>query len=102
MKNSFYHLLFFLSIHLISYAQTNEQVQVFSLQDVKLLESPFYDAQQLPDKSNYYSLRYGPIVLGAELGSHDLKGLYAGDSRMGHVADGSMMSLEDTPPQFTG
>lgn len=55
------------------------------------------EAEQLPDKSDYYSFRYGPIVLGAELGTYDLKGLYADDSRMGHAADGSMMSLEDSP-----
>lgn len=54
-------------------------------------------AEQLPDRSNYYSLLYGPIVLAARSGTDDLKGLLADDSRMGHIASGKQIPLGDIP-----
>lgn len=54
-------------------------------------------AERLPDQSNYYSILYGPIVLAAKFGTQDLAGLFADDSRMGHVARGARVSLEDVP-----
>ncbi|WP_340114813.1 glycoside hydrolase family 127 protein [Maribellus mangrovi] len=50
---------------------------------------------QLPDGSNNFALTYGPIVLAAETGTDDLRGLYADASRMGHVAHGHMVPLKD-------
>jgi len=54
-------------------------------------------AEQLPDHSNYYSFFYGPIVLAAKTGTDDLKGLFADDSRGGHIAHGHQEPLKDMP-----
>jgi hypothetical protein len=53
--------------------------------------------EQLPDRSNYYSILYGPIVLAAKSGTADMEGLFADDSRMGHVAQGKRIPLRDIP-----
>ena len=52
---------------------------------------------QLPANGDYYSFRYGPIVLAAKVNSEDLQGLYADDGRMGHIAHGKLMSVDETP-----
>lgn len=54
-------------------------------------------AEQLPDRSNYYSFLYGPIVLAAKTGSEDMIGLYADDSRGGHIAHGKQIPLSEMP-----
>jgi len=51
--------------------------------------------EQLVDGSNNYAFKYGPIVLAAKTGTEDLKGLFADDSRMGHVAHGAMVPLKE-------
>ena len=51
----------------------------------------------LPDKSTWVSFLYGPIVLAAKTDTTDLDGLFADDSRMGHVASGSKVPLESAP-----
>lgn len=53
--------------------------------------------EQMPDGSPWYSFTHGPIVLAAKTGDGDLKGLFADDSRMGHVASGKMIPLELSP-----
>ncbi len=53
--------------------------------------------EQLPDQSNYYSILYGPIVLAARVGTEDMPGLCADDSRMGHVAQGRQIPLGELP-----
>lgn len=53
--------------------------------------------EQLPDKSNYYSFLYGPILLAAKTGTDDLLGLFADDSRGGHKAHGKVIPLKDVP-----
>ncbi len=53
--------------------------------------------EYLPDNSNYASVEYGPIVLSAKTDTTDLVGLYADDSRMGHIAQGPMRPLEEAP-----
>lgn len=53
--------------------------------------------EQLPDQSNYYSFVYGPIVLAAKTGQEDLAGLYADDSRGGHIARGTQIPMKDMP-----
>lgn len=55
------------------------------------------EAEQLPDHSNYYSLRYGPVVLAARMGTNDMRGLYADDSRGGHIAHGHQIPLQEIP-----
>lgn len=54
-------------------------------------------AEQLPDHSNYYSFAYGPIVLAAETGSEDQYGLFADDSRGGHIAHGRQIPMKEMP-----
>lgn len=53
--------------------------------------------EQLPDHSNYYSVLYGPIVLGARTATEPLPDLLANDSRMGHVAKGTQIPLRNLP-----
>ena len=55
------------------------------------------EMEQLPDQSDYYSFIYGPIVLAAKTGTEDLAGLYADDSRGGHIAHGHQIPLQDMP-----
>ncbi|MCB0853144.1 MAG: glycoside hydrolase family 127 protein, partial [Bacteroidetes bacterium] len=54
-------------------------------------------SEQLPDGSNYYTFLYGPIVLAAKIGGTDLPGLFADDSRGGHIAPGEILPLKDMP-----
>ncbi|PPK87737.1 hypothetical protein CLV84_0687 [Neolewinella xylanilytica] len=51
----------------------------------------------LPDNSPWASFVHGPIVLAAATGSDDLEGLLADDSRMGHVAAGEFLPLDEAP-----
>lgn len=53
--------------------------------------------EQLPDHSNYYSIFYGPIVLAAKTGTEDMDGLFADDSRGGHIAHGKQIPMKDMP-----
>ena len=54
-------------------------------------------AVSLPDKSNNYSFMYGPIVLASSLGKQEQLGLFADDSRGGHIAGGRQLPLQDMP-----
>lgn len=54
-------------------------------------------AEQLPDGSGYYSFAYGPVVLAAKTSTRDMTGLFADDSRGGHVAHGRQVPLKDAP-----
>ena len=54
-------------------------------------------AEQIPDKSNYYSFLYGPIVLAAKTGTENMDGLFADDSRGGHIAHGKQISQKEMP-----
>ena len=53
--------------------------------------------EQLPDKSNYYAFFYGPIVLAAKTNTENMDGLFADDSRGGHIAHGQQVPLKDMP-----
>lgn len=53
--------------------------------------------EQIPDKKDYYAFSYGPIVLAAATGTDHLDGLYADDSRGGHIAHGKQISLQEIP-----
>lgn len=53
--------------------------------------------EQIPDKKNYYAFLYGPIVLAAPTGTEHLDGLYADDSRGGHIAHGKQIPLTNVP-----
>lgn len=50
--------------------------------------------ESLPDGSNWSAFVNGPIVLAAKTSKEDLKGLFADDSRMGHVASGKYIPLD--------
>jgi DUF1680 family protein len=55
--------------------------------------------EQMPDKSNYYAVLHGPIVLAAKTQPFPDEQLnyLADDSRMGHVAHGPVCPLESAP-----
>lgn len=53
--------------------------------------------ERLPDGSDWVAILRGPIVLAAPAGTNDLRGLYADDSRMGQVAGGPLMPMEQAP-----
>ncbi len=53
--------------------------------------------ERLPDGSDWVAILRGPIVLAAPAGTNDLRGLYADDSRMGQVAGGPLVAMEQAP-----
>lgn len=55
--------------------------------------------EQLPDGSDYYSVLYGPVVLGAKTAPSVAEQLsfVADNSRMGHIASGPQCALENAP-----
>jgi hypothetical protein len=59
------------------------------------------ELEQLPDKSDYLSFVYGPVVLGAKTGTNNLDGLIADDSRMGHIAHGKLYPVDEAPMFIT-
>ena len=54
-------------------------------------------AVPLPDQSDNYSFMYGPVVLAAEIGRQEQLGMYADDSRGGHIAAGRQIPLQEMP-----
>ncbi|MFT3822503.1 MAG: glycoside hydrolase family 127 protein [Chitinophagaceae bacterium] len=53
--------------------------------------------EQLPDGLNYVAVLHGPIVLAARTDTANMSGLFADDSRMGHVANGKKYPLQTMP-----
>lgn len=53
--------------------------------------------EQLADQSNNYAVFHGPVLLAAKTDTTDLTGLFADDSRMGHVASGKLYPLDEAP-----
>lgn len=51
----------------------------------------------MPDDSPWVSFMHGPIVLAAVTDSTDLGGLWADDSRMGHVAGDKLYPIDEAP-----
>jgi len=64
---------------------------------VKLVFPMKTHVEYLPDGSNWASVLYGPIVLAAIVDSNNLDGLWADDSRMGHVANGQLYPMTECP-----
>lgn len=58
--------------------------------------------ERLPDGSDWVAILRGPIVLAAPSGTNDLVGLFANDSRMGHVAHGPLRPLDQAPVLLAG
>ena len=54
-------------------------------------------AMQTPDGKAQYSFLYGPIVLAAKTGTDRQDGMYADDSRGGHIANGPKIPATQTP-----
>ncbi|AKQ47387.1 acetyl-CoA carboxylase [Rufibacter radiotolerans] len=66
--------------------------------DVVTVSLPMHTkAEYLPDGSPWVSFVHGPLVLAAVTDTTGLKGLRADGSRMGHVANGPLYSLEEAP-----
>lgn len=66
--------------------------------DVIEMKLPMHlSAEQLPDRSDYYAFKYGPVVLAATYGSQNQEGLFADDSRGGHIAHGPQIPLNEIP-----
>ncbi|MDP9959585.1 glycoside hydrolase family 127 protein [Chryseobacterium lathyri] len=66
--------------------------------DVIEMKMPMHlSAEQLPDHSDYFAFKYGPIVLGARYGKENQDGLFADDSRGGHIAHGPQIPLNEIP-----
>lgn len=53
--------------------------------------------EQMPDDSHYYSILYGPIVLAAKTSQDHQDGLFADDSRGGHIAQGEIKAVNTMP-----
>ncbi|HAO78760.1 MAG TPA: glycosyl hydrolase, partial [Verrucomicrobia subdivision 3 bacterium] len=58
--------------------------------------------ERLPDGSDWVAILNGPIVLASPAGTNNLRGLFANDSRMGHVASGPLVPLDQVPVLLTG
>ena len=55
--------------------------------------------EQMPDKSNYYAVLHGPIVLAAKTSvfAGEELNVFADDSRMGHIAHGPICPQDSVP-----
>lgn len=82
-----------------SYASVTRMWKTGDLLSIKLPME--IKAEFLPDSSSWLSFVRGPIVLAAATDTTGLKGLKADDSRMGHIANGPLYSIEDAPMIIT-
>ena len=57
------------------------------------------ELEQMPDKSDYYAVTYGPVVLAAAANpiKDETLNVFSDDSRMGHIAQAEMCSLDSAP-----
>jgi hypothetical protein len=53
--------------------------------------------ERLPDGTDWVAILRGPIVLASPSGTNNLVGLFANDSRMGHIAAGPLVPLDRVP-----
>jgi len=65
--------------------------------EVKIIFPMKTRLEELPNVSKYVAVMHGPILLAAKTGTQDMKGLIADDSRWGHIANGSIISLNKAP-----
>ena len=66
--------------------------------DVVQIMLPMHNSiEQLPNVPEYVAFLHGPILLAAETGKEDLKGLIADDSRWGHIASGERLPVDEAP-----
>src|SRR6185437_14083989 len=57
--------------------------------------------ERLPDGSDWVAILRGPIVLASPDGTNDMRGFRANDYRMGHVANGPMIPMDEVPVLLT-
>ncbi len=66
--------------------------------DVVQIMLPMHNSiEQMPNVPEYVAFLHGPILLAAETGTEDLKGLIADDSRWGHIASGEKLPVDEAP-----
>ncbi len=66
--------------------------------DVVDITTPMHTRiEEMPNVPHYIAIMHGPILLGAKMGTNDMDGLVADDSRMGHIAHGPLVPLFDAP-----
>lgn len=66
--------------------------------DVVEISTPMHvRLEELPNVPEYVAIMRGPILMGARMGTENLDGLVAGDSRWGHIASGALVPVYDTP-----
>ena len=78
-----------------SYAELRRQWQDGDRVEVELPMRT--TVERLPDGSDWVAILRGPIVLASPSGTNNLPGLFANDSRMGHVASGPLVPLDRVP-----
>ncbi len=64
---------------------------------VRILLPMHNSIEPLPNVPNYVALMHGPILLSAKTGTEDLAGLIADDSRLAHIASGTLLPLDKAP-----
>ena len=78
-----------------SYVSINRQ---WKNNDIVEITLPMHaSVEEMPNVPNYISILYGPIVLATRMGTDDMKGLVADNSRWGHIASGTLLPLTDAP-----
>ena len=66
--------------------------------DLVEIRTPMHvEVEELPNVSEYIAIMRGPILLGARMGTENLDGLVADDSRWGHIASGALVPVYETP-----
>ena len=65
--------------------------------EVKIIFPMKNRLEELPNVPQYVAVMHGPILLAAKTGTQDMKGLIADNSRWGHIANGSLISLDKAP-----
>jgi DUF1680 family protein len=82
-----------------SYAELRRQWRDGDRVEVELPMST--TVERLPDGSDWVAILRGPIVLASPAGTNDLRGLSADGSRMGHVAHGPLVPMDQVPVLLT-
>jgi hypothetical protein len=66
--------------------------------DIIEIKLPMHNTlEYLPNNKQWASVLHGPILMASVTDTTDLKGLWADDSRMGHVASGKMYPMDEAP-----
>lgn len=53
--------------------------------------------EYMPNVANYVAILHGPILLGSRMGTEDLHGLVADDTRWAHIAHGKRLPVDQAP-----